>query len=40
MKKMFFIDAGTTWSKIVVLNDNKEFYNEYKNYFVKSRTIK
>ncbi len=40
MKKMFFIDAGTTWSKIVVLNDNKEFYNEYKNYFVKSTGIK
>ena len=36
MKKMFFIDAGTTWSKVVILNDNNEFYNEYKNYFVKS----
>ena len=40
MKKMFFVDAGTTWSKLVVLNDNKEFYNEYKNYFVKSSDIK
>ena len=32
---MFFADAGTTWSKVVVLNDNQEFYNDYKNYKFK-----